>query len=610
MAGAAATASAAMDYAVDPASAASATAASAVVDIAAAADLASIRDKALRRLRWVLALVIGLPALGYAVIGAYLWRQEFADAQVRITASARIAEEQALKLFETNEMVLGRMLDLTRDQDDAQLLARGAQVHQQLKQMASGLAQVQLLLIQGADSRAVANSRLYPPPRQLDYSDREWYRVARSSTPPRVFVTEQGISRATGEPFFDMSRRRISPDGQFAGTVHVSLRPKYLTDFYAELAAAEPGLHVLITRTDGRLLARWPADAAKPMHIDAPDPLRGLLDRRAASGQGRFASTMTGTDQITAYRRLEAYPLYVVAAVGVPAVAAAWRETMAPLTLLAAPAELGLVGLAALALRRTRREFGAAQRLEHESVRRQQAELDLLRSQKLEALGRLTSGVAHDFNNLLMVMMNTLAQHRRQHPAGADSPALSALGRAVESGTKLTRHLLTYSRSRPLQPQRIDLRLQQPALQQLLRPVLHANTALTLTVAPDTAAIDVDPDELDLALINLAVNANHAMPDGGRVDLEIRNAASDEFSAGLGQFVLLAFDDTGLGIDPGIAHKVFEPFFTTKPIGSGTGLGLSQVQALCESAGGGASVAPRPGGGTRVALFFRAGAAP
>ena len=567
-----------------------------------AGNTLSARNKSMRRLRWVFALAIVLPALAYLAVGAYLYRQEFAGAEVRLAGEIRIVEEQALKLFETNEMLLQRLLDLTKGQSDEQLLARGAELHQELKRIASGLPQVQLLLIQGADSRSVANSRIYPPPRHLDYSDREWYVVARSGSGPPVFVTEQNISRATGEPFFDMSRRRTADDGSFSGTVHVSLRPQYLTDFYAELAKAEPGLRILIARLDGRLLARWPDDKSSLMRMPPDDPLLKAF----SSGTGKQIAAIGREDRVTAYRKLGSYPLFALASIDTVAVATAWRENMIPLALLVFPTSLGFAWMAGLALKRTSQEFETARRLEDEAERRRQAELDLVQAQKLEALGRLTSGVAHDFNNLLMVMTNNLSLHQEQDPASVHSPGLMAIGRAVDSGKKLTRQLLAFSRSQTLKPQRIDLRDRLPTLSDLLRPVLGDSIELFGSVADDTLAIEVDPEELELALINLAVNAKHAMQGKGRVEVTVRNAAEGEAAAqSSGQFVLLEMADDGPGIPAGIVTRVFEPFFTTKPIGSGTGLGLSQVRAMCESAGGSAGVAQRDGGGTRIVLFFK-----
>src|SRR5262245_31648761 len=160
------------------------------------------RQRTLNRLRAVIVLALLLPAAAVVAVAAYLYQLEFADARLRLERTARIAQEHALKLFETNEMLLQRMLDLLGNASDAELLARGDALHDRLQQMASELPQVQGLFTHGADGRSLGNSRVFPPPRDIDYSDREWYRAHRSGDVP-VFVTQQIVSRVTGEPVFD-----------------------------------------------------------------------------------------------------------------------------------------------------------------------------------------------------------------------------------------------------------------------------------------------------------------------------------------------------------------------------------------------------------------------
>lgn len=564
------------------------------------------RDVALRRLRAVFLFALLMPTAAYLLVAAYLYREAFADAHLRLDRAARIGQEQALTLFETNQMLLQRMLDLVGTRSDEQLLADAAGLHLRLRFMAAGLPQVQGLYVHGADARSVATSRLYPPPRQIDYADREWHRAHRDGAESLVFVTEQQTSRATGEPFFDMSRRRIDASGRFAGTVHASLRPSHLNNFYAELAKAEPGLRMTLARDDGRVLVRFPAQLPQDVQLPAAHPLLARFAAKETVGMENGVSPFDGVQRLRAFRRIGAYPLYVVAGIDRELVVAGWARRIGLLALFLLPTTLGFAWMARLALRRTEQEFAAADALHDETARRQRAELALMQSQKLEAMGRLTGGVAHDFNNVLTVVMSNLYLHRRMHPAIAASAQLAAIDRAIDSGTKVTRQLLAFSRRQALRPERITLSQRLPALLDLLRPVLGSPIQLTGAVAPDTADIEVDAAELELALINLAVNAKDAMPEGGRLDITASNAAPGEFGQRDAAYVLLEASDTGSGIDPAIAAQAFEPFFTTKPVGQGTGLGLAQVQALCQSGGGDARIAPRPGGGTRVLLYFRA----
>ena len=472
----------------------------------------------MRRLRTVLHLAWLLPTLGYLLVSAYLYREYYAEARLRLDRSVRIAQEHALKIFETNQMLLQRMLDLTDKRTDEELLARSEEIYHRLVSMSYGLAQVQGLYVNSADGRSLGTSRVHPPPRQIDYRDREWYVVHRSGQGPHVFVSEQHVSRTTGEPFFDMSRRRVGRDGEFAGTVHVSLRPEYLTNFYADLVAQERGLNMSIVRNDGRLVARWPREAHDSQAIAADHWLMQQFKAGVVVVEDEGPSPFDGIDRIRSIRRLDPYPLYVVGGIETSTITASWRQRILQLAMFVFPTTLGFAFMANLALRRTRQEFEAFDRLEEETNRRQRIEVALLHSQKLEALGRLTGGVAHDFNNVLTVVTSNLFLIRKLHPELASSPRLAAIDRAVGSGTRLTRQLLAFSRRQALRPELVDLRQRLKPLVEMLSPMLGPGIELSSEVAPDTAQVEVDAAELELALINLAANAKDALPQGGRFD--------------------------------------------------------------------------------------------
>jgi signal transduction histidine kinase/ActR/RegA family two-component response regulator len=561
------------------------------------------RRQALRRLQFISQLAWVLPALSFVIIAAALYRQHFTEAQQAIDRASRIAQEHALKLFETNSMLLQRMLDLWGDASDEEVMARGLEFHERLKRMAADLPQVQGLFINGADARGLANSLVYPPPRHIDYSDRESVRAHRSGD-VGVFITEQLRSRISGEPFFDMSRRRSRSDGSYGGSAHVSLKPDYLTNFYAELAKSERGLRFGVLREDGKMLVRWPDESRGTPNAENVNWVR------AADGVVMYEDESPNRVQrLQVFRQLAPYPLYVVASVDVADVQAVWLRQIGWLALIAIPTTLLLTWMARVAVLRTRNELDAAQKLDDETALRQRMEVALLQSQKLEALGRLTGGVAHDFNNLLMIINNNMYVHRHLHPSICDSAQLAAIERAIAAGTKLTRQLLSFSKRQALLPERVDLRERLPSLLELLTPVLGKSIELDARVDSDLPPIKVDPAEFELALINLAVNAKDAMPQGGRLSVVAR--VSDEADPGRPRddgprYVLLEVTDTGSGIAPENLDRVFEPFFTTKPIGQGTGLGLSQVQALCQATGGMAHIESRLGGGTCVRLYFPA----
>jgi signal transduction histidine kinase/CheY-like chemotaxis protein len=557
--------------------------------------------RGLEWLRIVAVAAIAVPAIVFAAVAAYMYRDEFKSTRERLDGTSRIAEEQALKLFETNEMLLHRMLDLVGNKSDAAILANGEEMHRRLKEMSATLPQVQGLFINGADSRALVYSRVYPPPRQIDFSDREYYLWHRSAE-RGVFVTEQLISRSTGEPFFDMSRRRTLAKGAFGGTVNVSLRPDYLTRFYERLQNSRDRMRFAVFRDDGRVIARWPGKVEPGARLPAESYLMKSIAEGGTDGSREGSSPFDKVARLGSWRRIGNYPVYVVVAIDRSDVMAAWYRRVGLLALFTFPLALGFACMALFAMRRARQEIQAGRRLREETERRERIELSLIRSQKLEAMGRLAGGVAHDFNNLLMIVSNNVHLLRRLIPGEHDSQ-LAAIDRAVASGAKLTRQMLSFARQQALQPERILLKDRIAAILELLRPVLGHSIQIAATVADDAAAIEVDSAELELALINLAVNGKDAMPDGGRIEILVKNTRVDGFDEDM---VLIEVLDTGFGIEAATLERVFEPFFTTKPVGYGTGLGLSQVQGLCQSAGGMARIASEPGIGTRVLLYFPA----
>jgi signal transduction histidine kinase len=558
-----------------------------------------------KRLRTLAVMSCLGPLVAYAVVGVLQYDDTVQDAWNRVDRASRVAQEHAQKVFETNQMVLLRMLDLLADRSDAELLADGAALHTQLRRMAQGLPQVQGLFVIGADGRALGTDRQATPPRDIDYTDRAWYRSHSTGPSMSPFVTERLTSRATGEPFFDTSLRRSGADGRFLGTVHVSLRPSYFTDFYRELAATDPAIRLAIVRSDLSILARWP-DLPVPASVSTPPdhPIARALANGDA-GHIEAASPIDGVQRLRSFRRVEGYPLYTLASIDRSWVVQQWLRRMGVLGLFVLPMTLAFVLMTRAAIRRAARLLDAAAELEAATQRRQQAELALMNAQKLETLGRLTGGVAHDFNNLLAIVASNMYLLRTRHVQLANNPLADAIDRAVATGTRLTRQLLAFSRSQALRPQLVDLPSHLASVADMLRPLLGSRIALALHTAPGVGRVRVDPAEFELALVNLAVNARDAMPRGGR--LEIRAFMQPQDGR---EWVCIDVIDTGAGIDPQALPRVFEPFVTTKPAGRGTGLGLSQVRTLCDSAGGDVQVVQTSSTGTTVRMRLPAADAP
>jgi signal transduction histidine kinase/ActR/RegA family two-component response regulator len=271
---------------------------------------------------------------------------------------------------------------------------------------------------------------------------------------------------------------------------------------------------------------------------------------------------------------------------------------------------LAVLGAAQVAMRRANaelqaraRELGEANReLQVQMEEREKAEEALRQSQKMEAIGRLTGGVAHDFNNLLMVASSGLDLMERTQDEKRRNRLKDGVRQALDRGASLTRQLLAFSRRTALKPQVVDLRQQVEGLQMLLERSLREDIAVELDLPPDLWPVEIDPGEFELALLNIAVNARDAMPNGGVIRIRAENVAADG-EDGLDR-VALSVVDTGGGIPPDILSRVFEPFFTTKQVGQGTGLGLSQVYGFARSSGGEARIESRPGRGATIILFL------
>ncbi|MGD9615020.1 MAG: ATP-binding protein [Alphaproteobacteria bacterium] len=256
-------------------------------------------------------------------------------------------------------------------------------------------------------------------------------------------------------------------------------------------------------------------------------------------------------------------------------------------------------------------------RVAAEVERRMAVEEALRQSQKMEAIGQLTGGIAHDFNNILHVILGNLDALRRLAASGPDRIARSEFERFVASAVRgaeraatLTQRLLAFGRRQPLSPAPLDVNRLVASLSDLLRRTLGETISVEAVLGGGLWRTVADANQLENALLNLAVNARDAMPAGGKLTVETANTYLDETYAAAhrevesGQYVMIAVSDTGSGMTREVMEKAFEPFFTTKPVGQGTGLGLSQVYGFVKQSGGHLKLYSEPGEGTTVKLYL------
>jgi signal transduction histidine kinase/ActR/RegA family two-component response regulator len=251
-------------------------------------------------------------------------------------------------------------------------------------------------------------------------------------------------------------------------------------------------------------------------------------------------------------------------------------------------------------------------RVEEEVAQRLRTEEALRQSQKMEAVGQLTGGIAHDFNNMLAVVVSSLDLLARKFLK--DDPQAMRYVDAARNGTQraaqLTQRLLAFSRQQPLRPEAINANRLVAGMSDLLRHSIGGAIALEAVQAGGLWRTHADPNQLESAILNLAVNARDAMPEGGRLTIETANAHLDERyvaeQVGVlpGQYVMVAVTDTGSGMTPEVLTRAFDPFFTTKEVGRGTGLGLSQVYGFVKQSGGHVKIYSEPGQGTTVKIYL------
>ncbi|WP_321801284.1 hybrid sensor histidine kinase/response regulator [Caballeronia sp. J97] len=563
-----------------------------------ARNFASMR----KMLLLVLCASVLIPLACLCIYGYYDHQRRFAEAQELTERLTRVANEHAQKVFDLNQQLETRIVDLLGDSDDALIKGREEALHRTLDDMSDPLAQIAAISVFGEKGALLANSRWYPSP-AVSIMERDDFQSARAVAPVTYFSLPLRGKVARSD-VFTTTMGRIGGNGRFLGVVSIALKRGYFTDFYRELASGDRAVVIGLYRRDGNILARFPAstDSTQPaMNTPFTDALRN----NELYGSMRMRSSIDHVDRLLAFRRVGDYPLYVATGYASSAVEARWGNNLALVAGIALVPCIAVWLLIAFSIRRLDAEQAAWERWQAEVATRLSIEASSRQSRRMGALGNLVANVAHDFNNLLMVVGSNMELARRKHFNDVESEVL-AVERAAAGAESLARRLMSVARKQPLKHELVDPADWLRSVLDLVKKSVHPSVMVTLELSPDLWNVMADPVELELALVNIAVNANDAMPHGGRILIRCQNARvrGAETDIPDGEYVLVSITDNGEGMTEQVQRRAFEPLFTTKQGVAGTGLGLTQVLAACEQAGGTARITSVAGSGTTVRLYL------
>jgi two-component system NtrC family sensor kinase len=567
-------------------------------------------SKAEYPLRLLILASLVLPVAIFAIGSWISYDTHFSEARDRLDRTLGMMHENASRVFDTFEVSERYLEEMFENVSDADIRSDEALYSSRLRNLIKNLPQLRDLAVIDAEGHPLVSGMIYPMPRTIDLSDRDYFTDMKAKGVD-TFVSGVMESRALDTNFFAITRKRLTASGGFNGVYLVAIAPEYFTQFYAQLPKNTQDAAGLM-RGDGEILARYP-HVKTGSRLPPNSTLMTAIREEPGSGLVTGKAYFEPEQRIYAYSRLPNQDVYVFAGVDRQVILADWIRDMSAHLIFGIPATLAMFTLALLTLRNTRRTTTAYRRLREETARRQTTEMALRQAQKMEAVGRLTGGIAHDFNNLLTAILgNTELAMRRFNSADERlSRALTSVREASLRAATLVQRLLTFSRQHPQEIKTVDINRLVGEMSELLHRTIGETVKIETVLASGLWKSAIDPNQLENAILNLAVNARDAMADGGRLTIETSNAYLDEayvaragggFKAG--QYVMVALSDSGVGMSREVRDKAFEPFFTTKPPGAGSGLGLSMVYGFVQQSGGHIQIYSEAGQGTSIKMYF------
>jgi signal transduction histidine kinase/CheY-like chemotaxis protein len=558
----------------------------------------------IRVLRRLTVVALLFPAL---LFGAAAWKDRLtilANAEDGGAKIAALFHEQAGNLFTGHEMILDMIVHRMQghDWDTVQSLTDLLQELEIMDRRLDGASEILLVDAEGdirATTAPVQSDEPQPAP------DHDCF-VALSKNEVEVCISQPHTDPGSGHYLFSLSRR-LEKDGAFNGIAQVAISADYIVGLWASVTPSASDV-VTMFKADGAVLAQsGPQSQAGPSLPDVGNALIGRIGHDDA-GIIRAPLSADGVDRITIYTKVADSPVYIGLSLDTSAILATWHANLAVYGLVAASATAGIMAALGIAIRRARREHYAVSQWQAEIQERHRTLEQLHQSQKMESLGKLTGGIAHDFNNLLTAVTGNLEMiEARSTDPRLLSHAAAAMRSALRGG-QLTQQLLAYARRQNLSPRPVDVNAVVVGMGELLHRSLGGLVQVETELASDLWPATSDPTQLELVILNLAINSRDAMPAGGRLRIVTSNVPETEFdrpnALDAGDYVRIAVIDTGIGMPPDIMAQAFEPFFTTKDVGRGSGLGLAQVYGVTTQFGGTVRLASEPGVGTTVEMFL------
>ena len=550
-------------------------------------------------------LVVGFIAYRVLDVRAVI----LADADRQMSRLDMVFAEQTGRAIETIDTIMTAVSDMAVAQDP-QLSA------ETMRRRMMGVHQVLAVVVADAQGQIILSSR--DGPKTLPAAGMTLLEQLRRNANAGLLISEP--IREEGGRWTALMMRRL-PGEVFTGVVAGYINLAYFEEFYKAVDLTENGA-IVLHRRDGTVLARYPYDekVVGTSFADLP-PFRDVLSKDIA-GTVEMVSPVDGSLRILAIRALRAFPLAVNISVDASRVLDSWRRQAVTFGLAVSTAGLLIAALLFMLARRSREveallvSHGTAREAAEAAHRdlmvqmqeRERAEAALQQAQRAEAVGQLTGGVAHDFNNLLTVILGNLELVQSMPQAAPFATRLAAIRGAAERGANLTGQLLAFARRQPLMPRAVDLAALITAMRPLLESAVGSRVALHFALDAKVGPARVDPTQIEMVILNLAINARDAMPQGGALHfatslVELPHSDRPDAPAE-GCYVSVSVRDTGTGMRPEVLARAFEPFFTTKGPGAGSGLGLSQVYGVARQSGGTARIDSTIGLGTTVEVLL------